>query len=1085
MSSEDLENQNEQTLNVEEKQVSESGEDSEEEYNEEDEIKILLASDTHLGYNERHSIQGNDSFSSFEEILQIGKQKGVDFILHGGDLFNSNKPSRSTLYRTVKLLKKYCLGSGDIKFDIFSNQEINFPSSKSVNFEDPNLNVRTPIFMIHGNHDDPSGYESLSINDVLGVTGLVNYYGKCTDLDDIQINPIIITKNKTKVLLYGLGYIRDERLHRNFEQNKVTFKRPRQGADDWFSIFSIHQNRVHHSRKNLVEEEQLPDWLDFVLWGHEHDCQIVPQRSKNGNSYIVQTGSSVATSLSELEKVQKQVAILTIRGKNFKIEAIPLENVRNFMMKDVQLSNFEELVGKEKNLDFISKFIERNVNQMINECKILHQQKQRQFRIRKEKYQQLKLEEKKRKKEKKHNIQEEEKEEGESDESDESDDDDDDDDEDEKLYPLKNPDYPLIRLKVEYTGFEVPTPQRFGQRFVGKVANPTNLLRIYCKRPTGLKSAEGSNNSNINLGIGEQSTEMEGFLDQNSVPNLIRLYIQKSSLNNNFNNKKKNNENNNEINLEEQNSKSSLLVLSESDLTNAVIDYVEKHDKTSITDLIEKTRKESVDFILQKINQEGPLSEKEIKYFLNRRKISLDQVVPTGNINNEQLEFTEELERVAQEDDFGFNPMQTVLNNIDSIENRGNTQNNPKQLSRKNKQQFGNDEEDDFNFNSDDDDDDGDDDQDIEIENPFGKSNKRAHVKKRKTLYEDSENDENDFIDLENITQENSILNNKKYQNNNNKGSDDDEMNMEITLDDDNENNLQKDKKNKKGEKKKKKKRGRERERERKRERKREKGKSKKKSKKTEKKDMTTKEEKSIKTTNNLKEEEQETKEEKSQETKQIKNENLKESTKTSKKKKRSSKKKEKTKTKTKTKKTSNKKTKEIEKKNIDKGNETEKEKETETETETKTEKETKPEKEKQDEKEKEKPKSKKEQQKELRKKKREEKKKLENMTNQLQEGVLDCLQKQLLLGIEDFVLLEKMNKVTGEKYDQIYNDTQKTLEFLSSLEEKKSKFEPYIEEANQIIKQMDDLETIVDELDDFSITLEKTFNEILTNEEI
>ncbi|KAJ6226344.1 double-strand break repair protein mre11 [Anaeramoeba flamelloides] len=801
MSSEDLENQNEQTLNVEEKEVSGEEEDSEEEYNEEDEIKILLTSDTHLGYNERHSIQGNDSFSSFEEILQIGKQKGVDFILHGGDLFNNNKPSRSTLYRTVKLLKKYCLGSGDIKFDIFSNQEINFPSSKSVNFEDPNLNVRTPIFMIHGNHDDPSGYESLSINDVLGVTGLVNYYGKCTDLDDIQINPIIITKNKTKVLLYGLGYIRDERLHRNFEQNKVTFKRPRQGADDWFSIFSIHQNRVHHSRKNLVEEEQLPDWLDFVLWGHEHDCQIVPQRSKNGNSYIVQTGSSVATSLSELEKVQKQVAILTIRGKNFKIEAIPLENVRNFMLKDVQLSNFEELVGKEKNLDFISKFIERNVNQMINECKILHQQKQRQFRIRKEKYQQLKLEEKKRKKEKKNSIQEdennlnanEENEEEESDESDESD------DEDEKLYPLKNPDYPLIRLKIEYTGFEVPTPQRFGQRFVGKVANPTNLLRIYCKRPTGLKSTDGSNNSNINLGIGEQSTEMEGFLDQNSVPNLIRLYIQKSSLNNNYNNKNKNNENNNEINLEEQNSKSSLLVLSESDLTNAVIDFVEKHDKTSITDLIEKTRKESVTFILDKINQEGPLSEKEIKYFLNRRKISLDQVVPTGNINNEQLEFNEELKRVAQEDDFGFNPMETVLNNIDSIENRGNTQNNSKQLSRKNKQQFGNDEEDDFNFDDDDDDDEDDDDQNIEIENPFGKSNKMAHVKKRKTLYEDSEDDENDFIDLENITKENSILNNKKYKNNNNKGSNDDEINMEIILDDGNENNLQKGKKNKKG----------------------------------------------------------------------------------------------------------------------------------------------------------------------------------------------------------------------------------------------------------------------------------------------
>lgn len=31
-------------------------------------------------------------------------------------------------------------------------------SNKTVNFEDPNLNISIPVFSIHGNHDDPSNF---------------------------------------------------------------------------------------------------------------------------------------------------------------------------------------------------------------------------------------------------------------------------------------------------------------------------------------------------------------------------------------------------------------------------------------------------------------------------------------------------------------------------------------------------------------------------------------------------------------------------------------------------------------------------------------------------------------------------------------------------------------------------------------------------------------------------------------------------------------------------------------------------------------------------------------------------------------
>ena len=43
--------------------------------------------------------RGNDSFNSFDELLQIGRDKEVDMVLLGGDLFHDNKVSVPT-YRT-------------------------------------------------------------------------------------------------------------------------------------------------------------------------------------------------------------------------------------------------------------------------------------------------------------------------------------------------------------------------------------------------------------------------------------------------------------------------------------------------------------------------------------------------------------------------------------------------------------------------------------------------------------------------------------------------------------------------------------------------------------------------------------------------------------------------------------------------------------------------------------------------------------------------------------------------------------------------------------------------------------------------
>lgn len=62
----------------------------------EDMLRILIATDNHLGYADKQPEKEDDSFDTFEEILQIALKEDVDFVLLGGDLFHENKPNRQS-----------------------------------------------------------------------------------------------------------------------------------------------------------------------------------------------------------------------------------------------------------------------------------------------------------------------------------------------------------------------------------------------------------------------------------------------------------------------------------------------------------------------------------------------------------------------------------------------------------------------------------------------------------------------------------------------------------------------------------------------------------------------------------------------------------------------------------------------------------------------------------------------------------------------------------------------------------------------------------------------------------------------------
>ena len=330
-----------------------------------EEFKILIATDNHLGYLEEVPKRGNDSFRTFDEILSLGNDLKVDMVLLGGDLFHDSNPSRECLHRTMQILRNRCMGGRPVNITFESdpgapvpktwddekdddeeedggggdngnsygydeadesrtskkrkgknNSYINTCTPLYPNFSDPNYNVSLPVYTIHGNHDNPTGKDAgLSALDLLADANLINYFGKTHRVDEIVIPPVLLRKGGTKVALYGLGSIRDERLHRTIKYNKLSFLFPDDsgddgdgdgsGGDDWFKIFVVHHNRVKHRSEDYFPQEKIPKKIDFVLWGHEHECKITPTPVYEDHTFVTQPGASVAVALTEGESGKK------------------------------------------------------------------------------------------------------------------------------------------------------------------------------------------------------------------------------------------------------------------------------------------------------------------------------------------------------------------------------------------------------------------------------------------------------------------------------------------------------------------------------------------------------------------------------------------------------------------------------------------------------------------------------------------------------------------------------------------------------------------------------------------------------------
>jgi double-strand break repair protein MRE11 len=235
-----------------------------------------------------------------------------------------------------------------------------------------------------------------------------------------------------------------------------------------------------HTQSGYLPENFLPEFLDLVVWGHEHECLIEPRLNPEMSFYVMQPGSSVATSLMPGEAVPKQVSIFKVAGKEFHHEPVLLKTVRPFVMKEIVLAEERALKNiwkKDNNRAEITRHLVSIVEELIEEAR-------QQWRDAQDPGAET----------------------------------------DDENIPL-----PLIRLRVEYTApdggrFDCENPQRFSNRFSAKVANINDVVQFHRKKAT--QRRRGANEPEMP----EESVMEQLSLDSVKVEKLVREFLSAQSL---------------------------------------------------------------------------------------------------------------------------------------------------------------------------------------------------------------------------------------------------------------------------------------------------------------------------------------------------------------------------------------------------------------------------------------------------------------------------------------------------------------------------------------------------------------------------
>lgn len=295
-------------------------------------LKILFFTDTHIrGTNPKNR---KDDFlvtleNKFREINEIIKTKDIDFVIHGGDLFDRPDISISVASRFTNILKK----------------------------------IKVPIYIVSGNHDI-FGHNPQTLDRTM--LGLLN------SLDFLQVidesKPVILSKDKFKVQITGVPY------SYNIDEtpDKYILKEIDEHAN--YSIHIVHGMLLDRPFIKGIPYTLVDDIIDtkanITLTGHYHAGFKTIERD---GKFFINPGSlvRVTNSIKEIERTP-QVCLIELND-NINISMIQLKSAlpgdEVLDRSEIEKSTFksERILEFKQSIDSALNFEKMDINDLLIE----------------------------------------------------------------------------------------------------------------------------------------------------------------------------------------------------------------------------------------------------------------------------------------------------------------------------------------------------------------------------------------------------------------------------------------------------------------------------------------------------------------------------------------------------------------------------------------------------------------------------------------------------------------------------------------------------------------------------------------------
>lgn len=300
-------------------------------------MRLLYFTDSHIRGTSPKNRKDNvvDTLENkFDEISQICNYYDVDYILHGGDLFDRPDVSISIVSKFAKILNE----------------------------------IDIPIYMVCGNHDI-YGHNPNTINrTMLGLFNAIDMVNVIKEGDVIYLN-----KNDIVVQLTGQPYTYDI----DDEKNRFKYMVSSVGDNVDYSIHMVHGMLLDRPFIQGIPYTLIDDIkdtkADITLAGHYH---FGFNTVKIEDKYFINPGSliRITNSLQEIERIP-QVVLIQLEDE-ITIDFIPLKTalpgkdvldrkeIENHIFKSERLFEFKQSIDETVNFEKL------DINQILLDISI-------------------------------------------------------------------------------------------------------------------------------------------------------------------------------------------------------------------------------------------------------------------------------------------------------------------------------------------------------------------------------------------------------------------------------------------------------------------------------------------------------------------------------------------------------------------------------------------------------------------------------------------------------------------------------------------------------------------------------------------